>query len=65
MDTSFDILSLIWNAMLLGVEVVVIIPMFWGFMGVGPELFYEVYADIGTILAAIIGLYYYLRWPAD
>lgn len=40
------------------------IPLFWGFMGVVPVLFYEVYADIGTILAAIITLYYYVKWPA-
>lgn len=40
------------------------IPLFWGFMGIVPVLFYEVYADIGTILAAIITLYYYVKWPA-
>lgn len=39
------------------------IPLFWGFMGIVPLLFYEVYADIGTILAAIITLYYYVKWP--
>jgi hypothetical protein len=41
------------------------IPIFWGFMGIAPVLFYAVYADIGTIASAIIGLYYYLRFPAD
>ncbi len=40
------------------------IPLFWGFMGIVPVLFYEVYADIGTVLAAIITLYYYVKWPA-
>lgn len=42
-----------------------IIPIFWGFMGLAPVLFYEVYADIGTVLAALIGFYYYLRWPTE
>ncbi|MHA2164088.1 MAG: DUF6064 family protein [Candidatus Thorarchaeota archaeon] len=41
------------------------IPIFWGFMGIAPVLFYEVFADIGTVLAAIIALYYYVKWPAD
>jgi hypothetical protein len=41
------------------------IPIFWGFMGIAPVLFYGVYADIGTVLSAIIGLYYWMRWSAE
>ena len=41
------------------------IPIVWGFIGIGPVLFYGVYADLGTILSAIIGLYYYLKWPPE
>lgn len=44
---------------------VVIIPIFWAFMGIVPLLFYEVYADIVTILAGTIALVYYLKWPAE
>jgi hypothetical protein len=42
-----------------------IIPIFWGFMGAGPVLFYEIYADIGTVIAALIALYYYVKWPGS
>lgn len=41
------------------------IPIFWALMGIVPVLFYEVYADIGTILAGIVALFYYVKWPAD
>jgi hypothetical protein len=40
-----------------------IIPIFWGFMGTAPVIFYEVYADIGTVIAALIALYHYIKWP--
>jgi hypothetical protein len=42
-----------------------VIPIFWAFMAIVPVLFYEVYADIGTVLAGIIALYYYVKWPTE
>ena len=42
-----------------------LIPIVYGFIGIGPVLFYGIYADLVTILSGIIGLYYFLRWPAE
>jgi hypothetical protein len=41
------------------------IPIFWGIMATVPVLFYQVYADVGTVLAGIVALLYYLKWPAE
>ncbi len=42
-----------------------VIPIFWGIMGAVPVLFYQVYADVGTVLAGIIALLYYVKWPSE
>ncbi|MFX1606771.1 MAG: DUF6064 family protein [Promethearchaeota archaeon] len=42
-----------------------IIPIFWGFMGIAAILVYEVYADVVLVLAGLIGLYYFMRWPSE
>ena len=62
--TLFTIGLLLWSDVKPS-PILMFIPIFWGFMGIVPVLFYEVYADIGTVLAAIIALYYYVKWPAD
>ncbi|NOR39164.1 MAG: hypothetical protein GQ580_06220 [Candidatus Thorarchaeota archaeon] len=61
--TLFTLGLLLWSDVRPSLPLM-IIPIFWGFMGVVPVLFYEVYADIGTVLAAIITLYHYVKWPA-
>lgn len=62
--TLFTIGLLLWSDVKPALPLVVI-PIFWGFMGIVPVLFYEVYADIVTILAGIIALYYYVKWPVE
>jgi len=41
------------------------IPIFWAFMGIVPVLLYGIYADIVTILAGFVALFYYVKWPTD
>jgi hypothetical protein len=62
--TAFTIGLLLWSDERPSFSIVTI-PIFWGFMGLAPVLFYEVYADIGTVLAGIIGMFYYLRWSGE
>ena len=60
--TLFTIGLLLWSEEKPSVPLF-IIPIFWALMGMVPLLFYEVYADIVTILAGIIAIYYYVKWP--
>ena len=62
--TLFTIGLLLWSDKKPSLPLVAI-PIFWALMGIVPVLFYGVYADIVTILAGIIALYYYVKWPAD
>jgi len=62
--TLFTIGLLLWSDVKPSLPLV-IIPIFWALMGIIPVLFYEVYADIGTILAGIIAIFYYVKWPEE
>ena len=62
--TLFTIGLLLWSDAKPSLPLMVI-PTFWALMGIVPVLFYGVYADIGTILAGIVALFYYVKWPTD
>lgn len=62
--TLFTIGLLLWSKEKPSVPLF-IIPIFWALMGMVPLLFYEVYADIVTILAGIIAIYYYVKCPDE
>ena len=62
--TLFTIGLLLWSDVKPSLQLM-IIPLFWSFMGIFPVLFYGVYADIGTVLAGIVALLYYVKWPTE
>ncbi len=62
--TLFTIGLLLWSDVKPSLPLLAI-PIFWAFMGIVPVLFYGIFADIGTILAGIVALYYYVKWPTE